>query len=58
MNLKSIVTSGLVAGVVISLSGLSMVAVVGNQMDEALASRGLPPLSPGAMAFFAGCIRR
>ncbi|HZX00714.1 MAG TPA: hypothetical protein VFF45_00565 [Bacilli bacterium] len=52
MNPKSILTSGFVAGVIISISGISMVPVVGNQMDQALANRGLSPLSPAAMVFF------
>jgi hypothetical protein len=52
INLKSVFTSGAVAGVVISISAISMVPAVGNQMDEVLASRGLPPLSNMAMAFF------
>jgi len=52
MNPQSILTSGFVAGIIISISGISMVPVVGNQMDQALANRGLSPLSPAAMVFF------
>jgi len=52
INVKSVFTSGLVAGLVISLSAISMVPVVGNDMDMVLASRGLPPLSNMAMVFF------
>jgi hypothetical protein len=52
INLKSALKSGLVAGVIISVSAISMVPAVGNQMDLVLASRGLPPLSLGAMIFF------
>lgn len=44
---------GLAAGLVINLSAFTMVPVVGGRFDEALAARGLPPLGPGAMAFFA-----
>ena len=40
------------AGVVIIASAFFMVPVVGGQMDQALAARGLPPLSPMAMGFF------
>ncbi|OFY89937.1 MAG: hypothetical protein A2266_10720 [Bacteroidetes bacterium RIFOXYA12_FULL_40_10] len=52
INLKSVFTTGLVAGLVISLSAISMVPVVGNEMDVVLASRGVPPLSNLAMVFF------
>ena len=52
INLKSVITSGLISGLVMSLSAISMVPVVGNEMDVVLASRGLPPLSNLAMVFF------
>jgi len=52
INVKSVFTSGLISGLVISLSAISMVPVVGNEMDVVLASRGLPPLSNLAMVFF------
>jgi hypothetical protein len=52
INWKSILTSGLVAGLIINLSAISMVPVVGNQMDLALANRGLPPLNYMSMLFF------
>jgi hypothetical protein len=52
INVKSAITSGLIAGLVISLSAITMVPVVGNEMDEILASRGLPPLSNLDMAYF------
>jgi hypothetical protein len=52
INVKSVVTSGLIAGLIISLSAITMVPVVGNEMDQVLASRGLPPLSTMAMVFF------
>ncbi|HBZ26568.1 MAG TPA: hypothetical protein DEO54_10115 [Rikenellaceae bacterium] len=51
INLKSVFTTGLVAGLVISLSAISMVPVVGNEMDVVLAIRGLPPLSNLAYGF-------
>ena len=52
INVKSVITSGLVSGLIINLSAISMVPVVGNEMDEVLASRGLPPLSNMAMLYF------
>lgn len=52
INVKSIITSGLISGLIISLSAITMVPVVGNEMDQVLASRGLPPLSNTAMVFF------
>lgn len=52
INLRSVITSGLIAGLVISLSAITMVPVVGNEMDQVLESRGLPPLSNFAMAYF------
>jgi hypothetical protein len=53
INAKSVLRSGLVAGMAILISGLTMVPVVGNEMDGVLADRGLPPLSHPAMAYFA-----
>jgi hypothetical protein len=41
INVKSVITSGLIAGLVISLSAITMVPVVGNEMDLVLASRAL-----------------
>ena len=52
INVKSLIKSGLVAGLIIDLSALTMVPVVGDQMDIVLASRGLPALSNLAMVFF------
>jgi hypothetical protein len=52
MNLKRVLGGGLAAGAVIILSAITMVPVVGNQMDAVLAARNLPPMSGGAMAFF------
>ena len=52
INVKSVITSGLIAGLVISLSAITMVPVVGNEMDMVLASRGLPPLSKMDMLYF------
>jgi hypothetical protein len=52
VNVKSILSSGLVAGLIINISAVAMVPMVGNQFDTVLADRGLPPLSDRAMAFF------
>jgi hypothetical protein len=52
INVKSVITSGLIAGLLISLSAITMVPVVGNEMDMVLASRGLPPLSKMDMLYF------
>ena len=52
INVKSVITSGIIAGLLISLSAITMVPVVGNEMDLVLESRGLPPLSNMAMMFF------
>ncbi len=43
---------GLIAGIIVCISAVTMVRVVGNQMDEALAKFNLPPLSLSAMIFF------
>jgi hypothetical protein len=52
INLKSVLLTGFLCGIIILISALSMVPAVGNEMDEILASRCLPPLSNKAMAFF------
>jgi hypothetical protein len=53
INVKSAFKSGLVAGIVIIIIGFGLVPLIGNQMDDVLKSRSLPPLSNGAMGFFA-----
>jgi len=53
INTKSVLLSGLVAGITILISGMAMVPVVGGEMNRVLADRGLPPLSHPAMAYFA-----
>ena len=53
INGKSVFTSGLVAGMIILVIGFGLVPILGNQMNEVLESRALPPLSQGAMVFFA-----
>ena len=52
INLKGVITSGLVAGIIISISAITMVPVVGNEMDTVLANHGLPPLSNLDMVYF------
>jgi ABC-type transport system involved in multi-copper enzyme maturation permease subunit len=53
MNFKSMLVSGTVTGIVIMLVGGCLVPIIGNQMDEVLKNRLLPPISNGAMAYFA-----
>ena len=53
IHAKRVLGPGLAAGLIINLSAFTMVPVVGGRFDAALAERGLPPLSSGAMAFFA-----
>ena len=52
INLKSVLLVGLVAGVAIILSAVTMVPIVGNEFDENLARFDLPPLGVGAMLYF------
>ena len=52
MDWKRVLTGGLVAGVIINVSGIAMVPLVGKQMDMVLVDRNLPPMSGGAMAYF------
>jgi len=52
INVKGVLTSGLVAGLIINVSAIFMVPVVGNQMEEALKARNVPPMGGGAMAYF------
>jgi len=51
INLKSVIITGILSGIVILTSGLTMIPVVGDKMDEILANRGLPPLSNFAIVF-------
>ena len=53
INFKSFFISGTIAGIVIIIIGGCLVPLIGNQMDEVLKDRFLPPLSIGAMFFFA-----
>ena len=52
INVKSLLSSGLISGLIINISAFAMVPMVGDQFDMVLADRGLPPLNPVAMAFF------
>jgi hypothetical protein len=49
INLKSVFITGLLSGITILISGLTMIPVAGNEMNEILANRGLPPLSNWAI---------
>lgn len=49
INLKSVLLTGLLCGITILISGLTMIPVAGNEMNEILASRGAPPLSNWAI---------
>lgn len=51
INAKGVITSGLVAGLIINISALLLVPVVGQQMEQALRARQLPPLGLGAGVF-------
>ncbi len=51
INLKSVITTGILSGIVILASGFTMIPVVGDEMDKILNSRGLPPLSDWAILF-------
>lgn len=55
INLKRLFLSGFVTGIIIMIVGGGLVPIIGPQMDEVLKERLLPPLSPGAMAYFALC---
>ena len=50
---KNIVTSGLVAGFLILIIGACLFPILGDQMDDILASRGVPPMGTGSMIYFA-----
>lgn len=52
MKVTLILKAGLIAGFIIILSAATMVPVVGDEMDLALAKFNLPPLSIGDMIFF------
>ena len=53
INMKSVFSSGLVAGIIIIVIGFELVPILGDQMNVVLESCSLPPLSIGAMVFFA-----
>lgn len=52
VNIKSVLSSGLVAGIIINIAGFGLVPIVGDQMNEVLHNFALPPLGPGAMIYF------
>jgi hypothetical protein len=53
INVKSLFISGFITGIIIIIVGGCLVPIVGNKMDEVLKNRLLPPLSNGAMLYFA-----
>lgn len=53
INVKRLLSSGIIAGMIIMIVGGGLVPIIGHQMDEVLKSRLLPPLSVGDMAYFA-----
>ena len=53
IKLKNIITSGLLAGFLIVIIGACLFPILGNQMDEILASRGVSPIGTGSMIYFA-----
>lgn len=53
INIKSLFTSGAITGIIIMIVGGGLVPIIGNQMDEVLKNRLLPPLSNSAMVYFA-----
>lgn len=52
INLKGVFSSGLITGIIINISAITMVPAIGNEMDKVLADKGLPPLSNADMVFF------
>ena len=52
INTKRVLIGGLVAGLIIVISAISIVPVVGKEMELALARRNLPPMGTGAMLYF------
>jgi len=52
ISIKGVITGGVVAGIIINVSGIAMVPLVGEQMEMALKDRYLPPMSGSAMAYF------
>jgi hypothetical protein len=53
INIKNLLLCGTVTGIIIMIVGGGLVPIIGNQMDEVLKNRLLPPLSKGAMIYFA-----
>ena len=52
INPKSLLYSGMSAGVTIIIVGTGLIPVLGSQMDEALKKLSVPPLSSAAMTYF------
>lgn len=52
MNVKRVLISGFVAGIILNIIGFGLVPIVGNQMNNVLKNLSLPPLGLGAMIYF------
>ena len=53
IEFKNIIICGLLAGFLILIIGACLFPILGNQMDEILASRGVSPMGTGSMIYFA-----
>jgi hypothetical protein len=54
INYQRVLLGGLIAGIIIVISAISMVPVAGNEMSLALSKFNLPPLSTISMLYFVG----
>ena len=52
ISYRRVLIAGLISGMVIIISAVTMVPVVGDEMEQALARFNLPPMSIGAMLYF------
>lgn len=53
IKFKNVIISGLLAGFLILVIGAGLFPILGNQMNEILEMRGVPPMSTGSMIYFA-----
>lgn len=52
MRPKNVIISGLFAGFLILIIGACLFPLLGDQMDEILASRGVPPMGTASITYF------
>lgn len=52
IKFRNVITSGLLAGILILIVGGCLLPILGNQMTEILKNRGLPPMETGSMIYF------